>query len=113
MLRTPRDDFIITSIGEERRFRTWRNWCGRPDAGAGRGYVEYLEGIAMMAQNKSLKLQFVLDLAEWFNYWAKLEPWIDHQREKGYPVFAAGLQWLVEEDQKWFVRMESRADRAS
>lgn len=76
-------------------------------------YVEYLEGIAMMAQNKSLKKDFVLSLAEWFNLWVKLEPWIRDVRQKGYPVFAEGFEWLVEEDQKWFVHLESRADRAT
>jgi hypothetical protein len=76
-------------------------------------YVEYLDGIAGLVENRSLNKKLVLSLAEWFGLWVKLEPWIFDVREKGYPVFASGFQWLVEEDQQWFVRMESRADRAS
>jgi hypothetical protein len=77
-------------------------------------YVEYFEGIAMMVQNRSLKKDFVLDLADWYGLWVKLEPWIDDVRHKAHSeLFAGGFEWLVEEDQRWFVRMESRADRAS
>lgn len=77
-------------------------------------YVDYFEGIAMLAMNKSLNKQFVLNLAEWFGLWNKLEPWIMYQRQiAGSDMFAGGFQWLVEEDQKWFIRMESRTDRAS
>jgi len=73
-------------------------------------YVEYLEGIAMLVQNKSLKLSFVLDLAEWFGPWEKLEPWVLDERQKERGVFAGGLQWLVEEDSKWFLRNLSRSE---
>ena len=73
-------------------------------------YVEYLEGIAMLIQNKSLKLSFALNLAEWFGLWEKLEPWILNERQKGRGVFAGGFEWLVEEDSRWFLRNLSRIE---
>ena len=76
-------------------------------------YVEYLDGVAMLVQNKSLKLSFALGLAEWFNLWENLEPWILNERQKGTGVFAGGFQWLVEEDSKWFLRNLSRTELGS
>ena len=73
-------------------------------------YIDYFEGIAMMAQNKSLKLGFVLGLAEWFALWEKLDPWVLNERQKGSGAFAGGFEWLVEEDQKWFFRNLSRTE---
>jgi hypothetical protein len=73
-------------------------------------YVDYFEGIAMMVQNKSLKLGFALSLAEWFNLWEKLEPWILDERQRGRGLFGGGFEWLVEEDQKWFSRNLSRSE---
>jgi len=73
-------------------------------------YVDYFDGIAGMAENKSLKLDFVINLAEWFGMWEKLEPWVLNERQKGYKHFAASFEWLVEEDQKWFIRNLPRAE---
>ena len=76
-------------------------------------YIDYLDGIGQLARNKMLRKEFVLDLAEWAGFWVKLEPWIMDKRQNGFPVCAVDLQWIVEEDQKWFFRNERRADRAS
>ena len=73
-------------------------------------YVDYFDGIAGMAENKSLKLDFVINLAEWFGMWEKLEPWVLNERQKGYKHFAGSFEWLVEEDQKWFIRNLPRAE---
>jgi len=75
-------------------------------------YIDYLDGIGGLAENKLLKKEFVLNLAEWAGLWVKLEPWITEKRQSGFPILAGSFQWIVEEDQKWFVRNETRADRA-
>jgi hypothetical protein len=73
-------------------------------------YIDYLDGIGQMARVKLLKREFVLDLAEWAGLWIKLEPWIMDRRQNGFPVCGVDFQWIVEEDQKWFIRNLSRAE---
>jgi hypothetical protein len=73
-------------------------------------YVEYLDGIGQMGRNKTMRLDFVLDLAEWAGLWVKLEPWILDVRQKGIPLFGSDFQWIVEEDQLWIVRNIPRAE---
>lgn len=63
-------------------------------------YIDYVEGIAQLAENKSLDLRFVLTVGDWSGMWVKVEPWIRLMRENGQPAFAQSFEWLVAEDVK-------------
>jgi len=73
-------------------------------------YVDYLDGIGQMARSKILSKEFVLDLAEWAGLWIKLEPWIMDKRQNGFAVLGSDFQWIVEADQKWFLRNIPRTE---
>jgi len=62
--------------------------------------VDYLDGVAGLAQTKAIDKKTVLGMFGWHRMWSGLEPWISSKRRSGYPQLGTAFEWLAGEDKR-------------
>ena len=62
--------------------------------------VDYLDGVASLAQTKAINNKTILGMFGWYRMWSGLEPWISNKRKNGYPQLATAFEWLAAEDKR-------------
>lgn len=66
--------------------------------------VDYLDGIASLAQFRLIGTKFVCYQYPWTGTWNKLEPYVVYTREQGRKYWGGNLEWIAKIDLKYIKR---------